>query len=66
MNPSDETGARSIFDQQLFYCDDARLDLMIEIEAEVAEPVQGILLACGDRAYRFVSANRLSLSKSAI
>jgi uncharacterized protein YhaN len=54
-----------ILDDPLVYSDDARLDLMVEILSEAADRMQVILLTCRDRAFRHVSANRLSLTEAA-
>ncbi len=43
--------------------DDARLDLMVEILSEAAERMQVILLTCRDRAFRHVTANRVSIAR---
>lgn len=51
-----------ILDDPLVYADDARLDLMVEILSEAAERMQVILLTCRDRAFRHVSATRLSIT----
>lgn len=50
-----------ILDDPFIYSDDARLDLMIDILDEVSRRMQVIVLTCRDRAFRHVSATRLSL-----
>lgn len=52
-----------ILDDPLVYADDARLDLMVEILSEAAERMQVILLTCRDRAFRHVTANRVSIAR---
>lgn len=52
-----------ILDDPLVYADDARLELMVEILSEAAERMQVILLTCRDRAFRHVTANRVSIAR---
>lgn len=54
-----------ILDDPLVYSDDGRLDTMIEILTEAATRMQIILLTCRDRAFRHVTANRISLCVAA-
>lgn len=53
-----------ILDDPLVYSDDGRLDIMTDILIEASTRMQVILLTCRDRAFRHVSANRISIGES--